>query len=67
MSGGCRGEFRIGGWVRGLTGLALLAGAFFSFYESAWLGSLLAAAGFSLDVIHPLPSQFSVLVCRPRP
>lgn len=34
-----------GRWVRGLTGLALLAGAFFSFHESAWLGSLLAAAG----------------------
>lgn len=34
-----------GRWARGLMGLALLVGAGFSFGQSAWLGSLLAAAG----------------------
>ena len=34
-----------GRWVRGLMGLALLAGAAFSSGQSAWLGISLAAAG----------------------
>jgi hypothetical protein len=34
-----------GRFVRGLMGLALLAGAAWSFRESAWSGGLLAAAG----------------------
>lgn len=34
-----------GRWLRGLMGLALLAGAVFSFGQSAWLGILLAAGG----------------------
>ena len=36
---------RKGRLVRGVMGLALLAGAAFSFGESFWLGALLAAAG----------------------
>ena len=36
---------RQGRLVRGLMGLALLAGAAFSFRESLWLAALLAAAG----------------------
>ena len=36
---------RKGRLVRGLMGLALLAGAAFSFGESFWLGTVLTAAG----------------------